>query len=57
MMQFAAMGTNSDIGQENVGGEGRKTRQEQSRLWVLAPSFPRKFAAAEKTWRRMRRCV
>jgi hypothetical protein len=46
MMQFAAMGTNSDIGQENVGG--RKTRQEQSRLWVLAPCFPQEICSGRE---------
>ena len=42
-------GHHKDTGQEKVGV--RAGKQEQSRLWVLAPSFPRKFAAAD--WENM----
>ena len=56
MMQFAAMGTNSDIGQENVGV--RAGKQDKSSLGCgclhhLSPGNLQRLT--EKTWRRMRR--
>lgn len=52
-------GHHKDTGQEKVGV--RAGKQEQSRLWVLAPSFPQEICSVQrltgKAWRRMRRCV